>query len=393
MVRLLPRRKADRDDEPTPSPRDGAHRGGTDQDDQSAQRDEAATPDVEDGRKPDGPSEMTRPSWFYVLRKTAREFSEDQCTDLAAALTYYAVLAIFPATIALLSVLGLVGQSQKSIDTGLGILSDVGAGSVADSIRPTLLELSQTPGAGLALVVGLAGALWSASGYVGAFSRATNRVYEIGEGRPVWKLRPVMLLLTVVLVVLAAVALLLLVVTGPVAQAVGDAIGLGSAAVLAWNIAKWPVLLLVVVTMVALLYWATPNVKQPKFRWLSLGAVLAIVVWVLASAAFGLYVAYFSSYNKTYGALAGVVVALLWLWITNLALLFGAELDAEIERGRQLQAGFPAEEEIQLPARDTKAIDKAEKKRADDVRRGRELRRSHGRPDDDEPPRGRQRVD
>ncbi|MFY0406635.1 YihY/virulence factor BrkB family protein [Solicola sp. PLA-1-18] len=381
-MKFLPGRKAH--DEPEASRRDD--------DRQSTERQERATPDIEDPRKPDGPREMTKPSWVYVVRKTAREFSEDQCTDLAAALTYYAVLAIFPATIALLSVLGLVGQSRQAIDTGLGVLSDVGAGSVADTIRPTLLELSQSSGAGIALVVGLAGALWSASGYVGAFSRASNRVYEIGEGRPIWKLRPAMLLVTVVLVVLAAVALLLLALTGPVAQAVGDQIGLGSAAVLTWQIAKWPVLLLVVVTMVALLFWATPNVKQPKFRWLSVGAVLAIVVWALASAAFGVYVAMFSSYNQTYGALAGVVVFLLWLWITNLALLFGAELDAEIERGRQLQAGFPAEEEIQLPARDTKAIDKAEAKRADDVRRGRELRRSHGRPDDAEPPRGRQKV-
>ncbi len=209
-----------------------------------------------------------------------------------------------------------------------------------------------------------------------------NRIYEVGEGRPVWKLRPVMLFVTLITVVLAAAVALALVLTGPAAAAVGNAIGLGSTAVLVWNIAKWPVMLVVVIAIVALLYWATPNVKQPKFRWLSVGAIFAIVVWVLASAAFGFYVANFSSYNKTYGALAGVIVFLLWLWLTNLALLFGAELDAELERGRELQAGIAAEETVQLPPRDTKKIDKAEKKQREDVERGRRLRITRGADED-----------
>ena len=201
-----------------------------------------------------------------------------------------------------------------------------------------------------------------------------NRIYEVGEGRPVWKLRPVMLLVTLITVVLAAVVALALVLTGPAAQAVGDAIGLGSTAVLVWNIAKWPVMLLVVIAIVALLYWATPNVKQPKFRWLSVGAVFAIVVWVLASAAFGFYVANFSSYNKTYGALAGVIVFLLWLWLTNLALLFGAELDAELERGRELQAGVAAEKSVQLPSARHQEAGQGREKEREDIERGRRLR-------------------
>jgi membrane protein len=199
-------------------------------------------------------------------------------------------------------------------------------------------------------------------------------MYQVGEGRPVWKLRPVNILLTLVLVVLSAVTLLGLVVSGPVAEAVGNAIGLGSTAVLVWQVAKWPVLLAVVVVIVALLYWGTPNVRHPRFRWISVGATLAIVVWVLLSAAFGLYVAGFSSYSKTYGSLAGVIVFLLWLWLTNLALLFGAELDSELERGRELQAGIPAEECIQLAPRDTRSIEKAERKQRKDVERGRKLR-------------------
>ena len=342
----------------------------------------AEAPHPDSSAKPDSPTDLPTPSKKYVLRKTLREFSKDQCTDIAASLTYYAVLAMFPAIIALLSLVSLVGQGPSTVKTLLGILKQVGAGSVAKTLQGPLLELSNTPGAGFALIVGLLGALWSASGYVGAFGRAMNRMYEIREGRPIWKLRPAMLLLTLVLVLLAAVTLVGLVVSGPVAQAVGDAIGLGSTAVTIWNIAKWPVLLAVVVVTVGLLYWGTPNIKQPKFRWLSVGAAVAIGIWILLSVLFGFYVGNFSSSDKTYGSLAGVIVFLLWLWITNLALLFGAELDAELERGRELVAGIEAEETVQLPPRDTRNIEKADEKQAEDVARGRELRQTAGRSED-----------
>lgn len=338
--------------------------------------------DPEADVKPDSPAEITKPSWAYV-RKTAREFSKDQCTDQAAALTYYAVLALFPGLIALLSLVGLFGQGPKTVQTLLDVLRQVGASSAADTLQGPLTELSSTStSAGLAFVVGLATALWSASGYVGSFGRAMNRIYEVKEGRPFWKLRPVMLLVTLIAVVLAAAVLLALVVTGPAAEAVGNAIGLGSTTVTIWNIAKWPVMLLAVVFIVATLYYATPNIQQPKFRWTSVGALFAIVVWIVASVAFGFYVSNFSSYNKTYGSLAGVIVFLLWLWITNLALLFGAELDGELERGRELQAGLPAARQIQLPPRDTRNIEKQERKQAQDVARAEELRAGHGAPRD-----------
>ena len=328
--------------------------------------------------KPDSPTDLTKPSWRYVARRTFREFGTDQCTDLAAALTYYAVLALFPAVIAVLSLIGLVGQGDSTINAILDILRQIGMSGVASNVEPLLHELSASRGNGLALIIGLLTALWSASGYVNAFGRGLNRVYGFAEGRPVWKLRPIMLLVTIITVVMAALVLIGLVVTGPAAQAVGDQIGLGSTAVLIWDIAKWPVMLVMVMLIVALLYWATPNVKQPKFRWVSIGAGVAIVVWILASAAFALYVAGFSSYSRTYGSLAGVIVFLLWLWITNLALLFGAELDAELERGRQLQAGLPAEEDIQLDPRDDRAARKAEDKREKDIRLARELRETNG---------------
>jgi membrane protein len=343
-------------------------------------------PHPESDAKVDSPTDLPTPSKKYVLQKTLREFSKDQCTDIAASLTYYAVLAMFPAAIALLSLVSLVGQGPSTVKTLLTILKQVGAGSIAKTLQGPLLELSNTPGAGFALLVGLLGALWSASGYVGAFGRAMNRMYEIQEGRPIWKLRPAMLLLTLVLVVLSALTMVGLVVSGPVAQAIGDAVGLGGAALTVWNIAKWPVLLLIVVLIVGLLYWGTPNIRQPKFRWISIGAAIAILIWIVLSAAFGFYVGNFGSYDKTYGSLAGVIVFLLWLWITNLALLFGAELDAELERGRELVSGIEAEETVQLPPRDTRNIEKAEAKRAEDVARGRELRLSAGHDDDPDDP-------
>jgi membrane protein len=338
-------------------------------------RTEEAMPDPNDERKPDKPTDLDKRSWFYVLRKTVHEFSEDQCTDLAAALTYYAVLAIFPAALALVSLLGVFGQAEKSVDTVVETLDPLVSSKMLGTVEPALRQIASSDAAGFALIFGVALALWSASGYVGAFGRAMNRIYEIDEGRPFWKLRPIMLLLTLVAVLLAAIALLLLIVSGPLAESIGEQLGLGSSLVTAWKIAKWPVLGLIVILVVALLYYTTPNVQQPKFRWLSVGAIVAILVWVLASVGFAFYVANFSSYNKTYGSLAGVIVALLFLWITNLALLFGGELDAEIERGRQLEAGIAAEEELQLPARDTRNIKKARKKRDKDVALGREIRR------------------
>ena len=345
----------------------------------SAETDETQSrPDPDDPRKPDSPTDLTKPSLLYVLRKTAREFQRDQCTDLAAALTYYAVLSLFPALLVVVSLLGVFGQGRRTTDAVLEIVAGIAPSSAVDTLRPTIQQLVEAPSAGFALIVGALGALWSASGYVGAFGRAMNRIYEVGEGRPVWKLRPLQLLLTLAGLVMAAAAAFMLAVSGPVAAAVGDAIGAGDLAQTLWSVLRWPVILLFVVLAVAVLYYATPNVQQPKFRWISIGAAVAIVTWMGASVLFAFYVANFGSYNKTYGALAGVIVFLLWLWITNLALLFGAELDAELERGRQLQAGLPAERELQLPPRDTRVIEKTEAAREKDIKWAEKLRRTKG---------------
>ncbi|WP_293785045.1 YihY/virulence factor BrkB family protein [uncultured Aeromicrobium sp.] len=349
---------------------------------QAPGRERRDAPDPEHDSKPDDITDISRPSWGYIIRKTVREFSKDECTDLAAALVYYAVLALFPALLALFSLVGLVGQGQSTAQTIIEVIEQLNP-SAAEILTPTIEQLATSGGAGFALVTGLALALWSASGYVNAFSRAMNRIYEIGEGRPIWKLRPMMLLITLVALLLIAVAAVALVVSGPVAEAIGEALGVGSAAVTVWSIAKWPGVLIVVIVVVAILYYATPNVQQPKFRWLSVGAVVAIATWIVASVGFGLYVANFSNYNRTYGALAGVIVFLLWLWITNLALLFGAELDCELERGRQLQAGIAAEESVRLPPRDTRKIEKDEEKERAYVEQGRALRESRGGKDDE----------
>jgi membrane protein len=333
----------------------------------------------DDVAEPDSPTELTKPSVLYVLRKTVREFGSDQCTDLAAALTYYAVLSLFPALVVMVSLLGVFGQGKRTTDTLLQIVGDLGPGSAIDTLRTPIEQLVENPSAGLTLAIGIIGALWSASGYVGAFGRAMNRIYEIDEGRPVWRLRPLQLLITFVGLVSAAAVAFMLAISGPVASAIGNVIGLGDAALTVWNVARWPLMLAFVVFAVATLYYATPNIKQPTFRWISVGAGIAILIWVAASVGFGFYVAHFSSYNKTYGALAGVIVFLLWLWITNLALLFGAELDAELQRGRQLQAGIPAEAELQMPPRDDTVTKKNEQKERQDIDRGRELRETRGR--------------
>ncbi|MFP7832558.1 YihY/virulence factor BrkB family protein [Marisediminicola sp. LYQ134] len=340
--------------------------------DKGTSHDLADAPNVDDPRKPDSPRDVSKPSWKYVLRKTLREFTSDQCTDIAAALTYYAVLAIFPALIALVSLLGVFGQTADAL---LEILEDFAPQSAVEVLRGPIEQFSSSPAAGVALVVGIALAIWSASGYVGAFSRAMNRIYEIDEGRTFFALKPVQLLVTLVGIVMILLMTIMLAISGPVTDAIGSTLGLGETVRTVWDIAKWPVIALILVLMIAILYYATPNVKQPKFRWLSTGALIALVVLVIASVGFAFYVATFANYDSNYGSLGGVVVFLLWLWIANIALLFGAEFDAELERGRQLQGGIAAEENIQLPPRGTKKSEKAAALERKDVELGRDIRR------------------
>src|SRR3954471_11875384 len=290
-----------------------------------------------------------KPTTGGTLKRTLKEFSEDNLTDWAAALTYYGVLALFPALLAMLSIVGLVADPKTLTDA----LTAVIPGAAADTITPVVNQIAGQAGtAGFGLVLGVVGAIWSASGYVGAFTRAANVVYETPEGRKIWKLKPLQLLVTLIGIVFAALILASVVLSGPVVDAIGSAIGLDSTVTTIWDIAKWPVIVVLVAVMIAVLYYATPNVRLRGFKWVSPGAGAALLVWAVASALFAFYVANFGSYNKPYGTIAGLIIFLVWFWLTNVALLFGIELDAEIERTRELREGVPrAEKEIQLDAR------------------------------------------
>jgi membrane protein len=292
-------------------------------------------------------------SLFATVKRTFTEFSEDNMSDWAAALTYYGLLSMFPALIALVSIVGLVGDPATTTKAITAMVTKVGPSSAADTFAGPIKSITSNRGtAGVLFIVGLGTALWSASAYVGAFMRAANIVYETPEGRPFWKLRPLQILVTLVMLVMLALVAVALVLTGPIVTAVAGPLGIGSTAVSIWNIAKWPVLLIVMVTMFAVLFYAAPNVKVVGFKWVTPGALLAIVVWLLASAAFAFYAANFGSYDKTYGTLGGLVCLLVWLWITNVALLLGMELNSERERSRELAAGVPgADRELQLDAR------------------------------------------
>jgi membrane protein len=292
-------------------------------------------------------------SLFATLKRTLTEFSEDNLSDWAAALTYYGLLALFPALIALVGLIGLVGDPASTTKTITQIVTKIGPSSAAQTFAGPIKSItSHKSTAGIMGIVGLAVALWSASSYVGAFMRASNVIYETPEGRPIWKLRPLQVLVTLVMLVLLVLVALALVLTGPIVTAVAGPLGVGGSAVSVWDIAKWPVLLVAVIVMFAVLFYAAPNVKLAGFKWVTPGALFALVVWLIASAAFAFYVANFGSYDKTYGTLGGLVVFLVWMWVTNSALLLGMELNAERERSRELEAGVPgAERELQLDAR------------------------------------------
>ena len=305
------------------------------------------------GRRPEGPPHARKGSMFQTVKRTLAEFKEDNLTDVAAALTYYAVLSIFPALVAMIALVGLVGNPQTITKELTKLVSSIGPASAAQTFKEPIASLAHGSSAtGILLIVGVALALWTASGYVGAFMRASNTIYEVEEGRSVIKLRPLQMLVTLILVVLLALVLVALVVTGPIASKVGSAIGAGTTAVTVWDIAKWPVLLIVVIFMIAVLYYAAPNARLRGLKSIMPGALLAVVIWLIASAGFAYYVANFGSYNKTYGTLGAIIALFVLLWITNVAILLGAEVNAERERSRQLRDGTPgAERELQLEER------------------------------------------
>ncbi|MGC4815209.1 YihY/virulence factor BrkB family protein [Micromonospora sp. DT228] len=306
----------------------------------------------------DSPTDLPGSGWKAALRRTVTEFQDDSLTDWAAALTYYGVLSIFPGVLVLISILGLLGTSATE-----GVKETVDQAVPNDSIRQIITEAITTADkngglASVAAIIGVVAAFWSASGYIGAFMRASNSIYDVPEGRPIWKTLPIRLGVTAVVGVLLLASAVIVVFTGRLAEAVGDVVGLGSAAVTVWDVAKWPVLLILVSLMFAILYWASPNARHGGFRWVSPGGVLAVVIWLVISGVFALYVSNFGSYNKTYGALAGVIIFLVWLWLSNIAILLGAEFDAELERGRAIAAGHAVDDEPYVELRDDRKLRK-----------------------------------
>jgi membrane protein len=319
---------------------------------------------------PERPTDMPRPGWVAIAKRSVQQFKHDDVTDRAAALTYFGVLAIFPGMLVLVSILGLLGRSttQHMLDN----LKPVAPGGATGFLSSVIKHVQGSGGtAGLAGIIGLVVALWSASGYVAAFMRASNAIYDVDEGRPIWRTAPVRLLTTLALVIMLVISAAMVVVTGPIATQVGKAIGIGNTAVLVWDIVKWPVLLVIVSLMFSLLYKATPNVKQPDFRWISGGGILAVVVWLVASGLFALYVGFSGSYNKTYGSLASVIVFLVWLWISNIAILLGAEFNAETQRQRAIMAGLPEDVEPFAELRDTRKLSEPEQRRVEEADRER----------------------
>ncbi|WP_405430214.1 YihY/virulence factor BrkB family protein [Micromonospora sp. NBC_00617] len=307
---------------------------------------------------PDSPTDLPGSGWKAALRRTVTEFQDDSLTDWAAALTYYGVLSIFPGLLVLISILGLLGTSTTE-----GVKDTVNQAVPNESIQKIIEDaINQAQGSGglasVAAIIGLLAAFWSASGYIAAFMRASNTIYDVPEGRPIWKTLPIRVGVTAVIGVLLLACAVIVVFTGRLAELVGNAVGLGSTAVTVWDVAKWPMLLLLVSLMFAILYWASPNARHGGFRWVSPGGVLAVVIWLVISGLFALYVSNFGSYNKTYGALAGVIIFLVWLWLSNLAILLGAEFDAELERGRAISAGHSVDDEPYLELRDDRKLRK-----------------------------------
>lgn len=323
---------------------------------------------------PDSPVQLSRDDWRVILRRTAHEYRINQVQDIAAALTFYAVLATLPALLAALAAIGVFGSAERVVAVALDVGEELGGAELVAAVRTPLEQLLDASHAGLALATGLLGALWATSGYVGSLGRGLNRIYGVQEGRPFWAMRPAMLAVSAAVLLLAALAAVLLVITGPVAAATARALGLDEGVAFWWDLAKVPVLAAIGVVAIALLCWAAPNVRRRHLRWFSVGATGALLVWVAVSALFALYVFGFGAYSRTYGALGGAIAFLLWVWLSNLALLFGGVLDTEVERARQLRAGIIAEEQVQLPLRDDRLITRNREERLNDMRASRHLR-------------------
>jgi membrane protein len=316
----------------------------------------------------DSPVQLSSDDWRVILTRAWHEFRINQVYDIAAALTYYAVLATFPAMLAVLALLGIFGSAEAVANDVLRVIEGLGGSSVIDPLREPIAQLLDASHAAPAFIIGLIAALWATSGYVGTFGRGMNRIYQVEEGRPFWEMRPVMIGVSAAILVLATAAGFAIILTGPIAESAAKVLGLDEGVVFWWDLGKLPLLAGIALFVIALLYWAAPNVKRRNLRWFSVGAGAALLTWMVSTALFGGYALGFGSYERVYGVLGGAVAFLLWIWLSNLAMLFGAVLDTEVERARQLRAGVAAEERVHLPLRNDRLIVKNLEQRARDVR-------------------------
>ncbi|WP_417510111.1 YihY/virulence factor BrkB family protein [Microbacterium sp.] len=317
---------------------------------------------------------MTR-LWTFAIRRIFRAFAADGCADVGASLAFYAILALLPASMVGFSILSVLGRDEETAQISLDVVRAVAPEEAADGVADFLRELADLRMSGLLLASGVLLSIWAVARYVGVFARGMNRIHRVEEGRRIWALKLSQLAIAVVIIVCAVIAALFLAGSDRVAQAVGEVFGLGEVALFIWRIVRWPLLVLLVVFVVALLYYFAPNIRPSRFRWMSLGAAVAILVLAIASMAFGFYIANLSDYDRVYGPLAGVIIFALWMWIANMSLLVGVEFDRELERVRELRDGVPAERQVQLPLRDATRIAKTVRKDSADVAEARRIRR------------------
>lgn len=284
-----------------------------------------------------------------ILKRTLVAFYDDQMTHHAAALTYYALMSLLPTMLLCVSLLGLLGQYPATYDAILDYLRDLVPQSTLGAVDAALRGALRSEGtAAGALAVSVLVALYGTTGLLEAARRALNVVFDARQGRSFLRRKATDVASTVVLVGLILVTLVFVFVGGGLARDIFDALGLGSTAVSAWRAARWPAAYLVATLVFAFLYYVTPDVKQRAFHWITPGAVVGVALWLLASIGFSLYLSHFTSFNATYGSLGAALVLVVWLWLTNVALLFGAELNAEIEREKELSEGVPASETLAL---------------------------------------------
>lgn len=315
-------------------------------------------------------------SILYILRRTLFRFSANGGTDMAAALTYFTVLSIFPALLTIVSLLGIFGQGEDSAAAILAFLKDNAPTQMYSILEDPIKQLTSGHGAGLVLLTGILSALWSASGYTGSFGRALNRVYGVREGRPGWMLKPINVLVTAVLIILAVLMILMMLlgvtVLDLVGQYVPETVNM-ELIKLVWLNGRWVLILFMAIGLITLLYAATPNVRRFKAWKLSPGAALALAGMGLGAFGFTLYADNFSKYNATYGLIGGVIVMLLFIWIMNNMLLFGAHLDAEIMLMRQIIAGEDDDGHLKIQPRHTSASRAMKARQEQLMSAGREL--------------------